>query len=523
MNTGPKSVPHIAPFTKTGPLLAVAIAASILPACNKNPASKTGEPTPPAPPKVVLQHDAIVRYPQTHWGELSRFEQRRDARLPPVSPPLTPLRDALSAEHALRTSPDITSLLNGLQLARSTRSISATEQSHDLFFRPTVVNWISHITPEHRDSVSGSISHFSQQLDSLGSHLIVVLLPNKLDSLAGTLVPGLGETSIAPEQTRLLLSLGENSVEFIDLRRQFRQAANAGKLPFHRYDHHWSQHGIEIAVNAVQQRLAHTPFATHAAKARSRTSVRTVTIPDLNSSLEFTDALPPDPRALVELRDYHFDGSPILSDPGSPVVVLGDSNVLHLSLARSPISGGFHAALSHGLGLPLTYQARTGTGLTVPAEFRAHFLDAPPPIVIMVVGALIVDPPTPWPLTPLTPSEDAEPLPGNGSVHVEITRASPVEDPRTSSYKEALVAYAATIDTGPGAPRHVRLVTWAIQGRKAIGITLDTGAHYSLTLRPFDLECATDPRLETIQLFDDSGLVLEPTYWFDPLTATITP
>lgn len=481
--------------------------------------------TSPAPPPVILQRDAITRYADSHWGKLSRHAQpsRHGLTQPPKSALLDSLRTSLTAAENARDSPEITSLITELQQARSTRSISTTEQAHDLFFRPTVINWISHITPDHRDAVSTSIIHFSQQLRRLGSHLIVVLLPNKLDTLAATILTGLGETSIAPEHSHLLLSLAKNEVDIIDLRREFRRAAISGKLPFHRYDHHWSQHGINIATTAVQQRLANTPFAAHAAHASSRTSLRTVTIPAPASSLKFTDVQPPRQRGLIELHSYLFDGKPILSDPGSPVAVLGDSNILHLSLARSPISAGFHAALSHRLGLPLDYQGRSGTGATVPAEFRARYLNSPPSIVVMVIGALMTDPPTPWPLTPLTPSEDAEPIPGNGSVSVEITRASPVEDPRTSSYKEALVAYAATIDTGPGAPRHVRLVTWAIQGRKAIGITLDTGAHYTLKLRPFDLECATDPRLETIQLFDDSGLVLEPTYWFDPLTATITP
>ncbi len=458
----------------------------------------------------------------TYWDQVSLDETEsarkatEEARARIIRRELERQRKELAAEMALRVRPDLAAALDSLGTGGTPGECSHWELANNFTFTRHYKKWIHAFGGDNREKKAACIGHFRRQLEAHGTDLVYLLIPNKLDTYAYLFCENVGDTSICPEQTKLMIQLLEHDVEVLDLRKEFRRAARErGEAVFYRHSHHWAPPGIAIAAREVFDRLKRYDILAFADTYRAEFEVRQLNIlGEVENHVERPELTP----GTIALNQVFLSDGIILRDPGSPVYFLGDSNAVHLDW----MSAGLRAQLSRKIGLPVYTQGRGGAAPSVPRDFKEKYLSCPPKVLVWVMESVLY-PDERWIPTDLGPPsggiEKADAgfeIDGPDRYLVRIGEGAAIPDPKLSPYKDALVVYEARLLAGES-EEVIHLLTWAYRDRILSQRHLETGGVYALQLEEFADAQARDGRIEFAQIIDNTSDYAPARYWWEPV------
>ena len=269
----------------------------------------------------------------------------------------------------------------------------------------TIEGFIKDRSPAPAPSVVEGLKAFSDQLAERGIDLIFVPVGDNVLVHAWKLQQGVDpEADLWPGQTRALVALLENNVEVIDAAGLFRKhVAAGGEDPVNRYDHHWSGVGMQLIAKEIGERMQRYDFVRAAAADRKRFAVQkiNVTTPSQLISINGIDSqqewaanmakpekwgLPPKSAAWQVLYDGQLLETPkAMASRIDPVLILGDSNVPHLSGWHGMVGAGFPEHLSMALGLVVAQRPEADGARQMPRRYAENLVQlSPQPRVIVL-------------------------------------------------------------------------------------------------------------------------------------------
>ena len=214
-----------------------------------------------------------------------------------------------------------------------------------------------------------AIVDFKRQLESAGVDLLVVPVPPK--SIIYADMVSSGEVSapdqrLDPDHLAFYALLGDAGVDVLDLTDRFLENREHPEGPVYcRHDSHWSGVGCVLAgreiAAAVRARSWYPDLVREEYTARWRDAA---IAGDLTRDL---DERPPDERLrLREIRRGDASGDTSEVDPGSPIVLLGDSHnlVFHVGGDMHAVAAGLPDQLAFELGVPVDLIAVRGSAST---------------------------------------------------------------------------------------------------------------------------------------------------------------
>ena len=216
-----------------------------------------------------------------------------------------------------------------------------------------------------------AIVDFKRRLESAGVDLLVVPVPPKSIVYAdmvssGPVVLPAPDRRLDPDHRAFYALLGEAGVDVLDLTDRFLENREHPEGPVYcRHDTHWSGVGCVLAgreiAAALRARSWYPDLVREDYSARWRAAAITG---DLTRDL---DEPPPDEGLrLREIRRVDAPGSTPGVDPGSPVVLLGDSHnlVFHAGGDMHAVASGLPDQLAFELGVPVDLVAVRGSAST---------------------------------------------------------------------------------------------------------------------------------------------------------------
>jgi hypothetical protein len=243
------------------------------------------------------------------------------------------------------------------------------------FYRPDV-RFVTERCPDQPESRTGpraaasAIAAFRDQLAARGIALLVMPVPGK-----PSIYPDMITARATPcdprchEHTRRLLEmLAAAGVETIDLLQVFADAAgrpDRGSLYLAR-DTHWTNLGARVAAEAAAERVRGMNLVP---PGPTRYDVKNVPVHRPGDVLTMLKCpaierlFAPEAIDCLQVVDPG-DGRPYRDDPGSPILVLGDS-FLRIFERDEPGSAGFIAHLARGLQRPLASIVSDGGASTL--------------------------------------------------------------------------------------------------------------------------------------------------------------
>jgi hypothetical protein len=337
------------------------------------------------------------------------------------------------------------------------------------------------------------IRDFAAQLKERGIRLVLVPVPDKA-AVHSRLLKG-APASAGPARRRhpdgpALAEALRGHADVVDLGME---------LPYLPDDTHWEASGARTAAAAVAA-------IVHPASSRSPDPVSAVEVAgtgDLVTSLGLVAAAARARQTTVRV----LSTSPLQSDPTSPVVLLGDSNVNMYDDPGLPFhhpGAGFGSWLSASLGGPLHVLAINGGGAT---QVRQRFAALPDDVVrakktviwVLAERDLFMDPPVAqangveWKRVAFNPraSAPAGPAASAGALVIEATlrATSEVLDMASVNYPDAVFTAEFTVDrvvSGAYAEKELSVVLWNFRGRIVQPTArLTAGRKVRLTLVPW--------------------------------------
>jgi hypothetical protein len=227
------------------------------------------------------------------------------------------------------------------------------------------------------------ILEFKKLLDEQGVDFLFVPVPTKLEvypeQLDADFKPLSGQV-INPAFRKLIASLSKEGVEVIDLLPELLQAKSksaAEPFLFQHQDTHWTDRGLRLAADLLATRVKKYPWYPELAKQKRVYELRETTFTrfgDLQSRLPEADQKKYTPETLVA-HQVVAGGKLYDDDPGSPVVLLGDSftGVYELTDAEH---AGVSAHIARGIGYPLDLVMSYGGGPNVRQKLLRRGVDA---------------------------------------------------------------------------------------------------------------------------------------------------
>ena len=265
-----------------------------------------------------------------------------------------------------------------------------------LFYRPEV-QYLIERWPAPGGSAAGpgdplaAIVDFRDQLARRGIKLLVVPAPNKASIYPEMLCARAGSAGrpVNPATRRILSELARAGVEVVDLFEVFARAkaegASARSSPLYlAQDTHWSPDGVRLAAQAVAQRLLEkgtgvvfpstlpldTPAPSQGEKRLpSPFVIKPVPVSRRGDVLAMIRnpwierLFPAEEMVCSQVLSADWR-EPYRDDPGSPVLVLGDS-FLRIYQGDEPRSAGFLAHLAREIALPVASVVNDGGASTL--------------------------------------------------------------------------------------------------------------------------------------------------------------
>ena len=280
-------------------------------------------------------------------------------------------------------------------------------------------------------SVVEGLKAFSDQLAERGIDLIVVPVGDNVLVHAWKVQDGISpEDDLWPGQTKALVALLENNVEVIDLAGIFRKhVAAGGDDPMNRFDHHWSGVGMQLIAKLLAERLQRYDFARAAVDDRDRFSVQKIDVQTPSQLIsingiaphqEWADnmakpekwGLPPKSPAWQVSYDGKVLETEVMDKRLDPVLVMGDSNVFHLSGQagaggrQAGYGAGFPEQLSMALGLVVPQRAEADGARLMPRRYAERLAkEAPQPrVIVLAIGLGTIF--QPWEVVKLPSKEE---------------------------------------------------------------------------------------------------------------------
>ncbi len=232
--------------------------------------------------------------------------------------------------------------------------------------------------PDQRDPLP-AIVDYHEQLTERGIDMVfvpvppkAVIYPDKLGSeLAGAVADFTGDDGTLPRldthHQAFYDRLREAGVPVVDLTDAFLKARQEGgdddRPLYCRQDSHWSGRGLEIAADAITDRIGRPDWLPEAQQEFTTDPRRVRIRGDLYRELE-DEGLDLE-REELELNAIN-DGEQPITDRESPIVLLGDSHLLvfHIGGDMHATGAGLGDHMAHRLGVPLDVVGVRGSGAT---------------------------------------------------------------------------------------------------------------------------------------------------------------
>ena len=216
-----------------------------------------------------------------------------------------------------------------------------------------------------------AIVAFRDDLAARGIMLVVMPAPDK-ESVYPDRLTGRAQrlqAMLSPHTQELLARLKAADVEVLDLFENFANARKRGPAGTPLYltqDSHWSPAGVQLAAREAAARLLERGWAKHGETSYDEKPMPVLRVGDVVQMLQ---APPIERRARPEMVPCRQvirsgDSQPYRDDPGSEILVLGDS-FLRIYQQDEPGSAGFIAHLAKELKQPLTSLVSDGGASTL--------------------------------------------------------------------------------------------------------------------------------------------------------------
>ncbi len=215
-----------------------------------------------------------------------------------------------------------------------------------------------------------AIVDFNERLEAVGVELLLVPVPPKSIVYPGMVSAGVVTASptqrLDPDHQVFYTLLRDAGVDVLDLTDGFLQNRDHPDGPVYcRRDTHWSGVGCVLAGRAIAAAVRGRSWYPDLARENHEARWRDATIVgDLTRDL---DERPPDERLrLREIRRASPAGGLSQPDPGSPIILLGDSHnlVFHAGDDMHAVGAGLPDQLSLELGVPVDLVAVRGSAST---------------------------------------------------------------------------------------------------------------------------------------------------------------
>lgn len=344
------------------------------------------------------------------------------------------------------------------------------------------------------------VKEFADELSSRGIHLILVPVPTKpMVCREGLGLPAEADPPVV--FTQVMEDLTAAGIEVVNLFPLLREMpADADR--FLKQDTHWTPSAMSGTARLLADRIAAAGMERGALVSRIEPIARE-SRGDLAGML---GAKKDGEQVTLQRVVNEIDGTLLISDPASPVIVLGDSfvNIFEdpsLGFAdgeKESIGAGFSSHLSASLARPVHTIAINGGGASAVREAFATLpgeVIAKKKIVVWLLSSrdlLLAEIPArragiEWREVAFpTATDSPAPVPPSADF-VEITgtlrEKSFIEDPEQTPYASAIYSTLFTSDDG-----QERLVfLWAFRDRKPDpGSALEPGKRYRLRLVPLE-------------------------------------
>lgn len=396
------------------------------------------------------------------------------------------------------------------------------------------------------------IEKFAAQLKERGIELMLVPVPVKPMIYPEDIGKGKWDGPVRHrDQEKLYTKLREAGVEVVDYADLFWSLKKDGPV-YLKQDTHWTQSAMQRAAVEVAAKIkSKLWFADVKGElAVSDETLQRNHIGDLVGMLDLAR-----PGELFELESQTLEivndrssGGRVGNDQQSPIVLLGDSFVniydaprigfgdpnweaLDGNDSQPPIGAGFAQHLAAQLGTALNTYTADGGGAT---GVRKEFADQPDDkvrakkLVVWVIASrdlLLSETPglaakVHWRDVEFSKRISKTPpqwVAGNAPevvVEAELKERTPLQDPKSTPYKEAIYSAIFTVDgkvagdlkiEGDEVPAYL----WGFRDRKVLASgRLEVGRKYRLTLVPW----ASKTNLQSVQKMDD--LLVLSDWWF---------
>jgi hypothetical protein len=425
------------------------------------------------------------------------------------------LEAELPVQKSFWASREVQSSLEEVRRASEAKSPTEIQIRLQRFPRPLACELLIHpLDSKRMEEISRTVIDFSRKLQSQGQHLLFMPLPSDIDVDLPLILGRKDYISTAFTDTELFLILLRAGVDVVDLRESFAKANLAGLRPFYRADHHWTIEGMDIAAKSAWGILNSAGGLSSHTGLKTRMSSRLMLFPETRCNLDRAPAAM-DPGDAVG-RQILLDGNPLRHATDTPVVVLGDSNVLHLT----NLACDFTSQLAFRMGYPLAYFGRAGEAKHIPLlyEDMARKTGISPEVVIWVLVNGGWRDLGDWDMRTASDSREsitAPPLaPNRLTGKFVVTAISNPPSPQDATYPDALFTFKVRPVDKSGLGEAI-VTTWAFSDRKNIlERRVIQNSVLDLDLPTWDAACKEDNRLARLQQVDTLDEFSLPRYYW---------
>jgi alginate O-acetyltransferase complex protein AlgJ len=222
-----------------------------------------------------------------------------------------------------------------------------------------------------------SIAAFAQMLEGMGIDFLFIPVPVKPEvypEMVGPAVPQEKGPYVNPFERKFLKELCEAGVEIIDLlplmlAEKDRTAAPAEPI-FQKQDTHWTTRGLELAAQAIAERIKKYSWYQDVPKLAYTVKDTTFTsMGDVVSRLKQTEQAKYKPQTLTGRQVVSPAGTFYEDQKNSPIFVIGDSFTGVYELTGCKYAG-VSAHLAKNIGFPVQLFVSYGGGPTVVSKMK---------------------------------------------------------------------------------------------------------------------------------------------------------
>lgn len=187
---------------------------------------------------------------------------------------------------------------------------------------------VEYATSDLPDSNLDKIAAFAKELQTIGTTLVVVPLPNKVDIYPDKLVWFRSPDPVNPARTAFIRKITDRGVCCIDLEPCFSAARGSFAL-FDKYDSHWTPLGIELGARTIAEAIDSLP-AIIAQAPNARYTVRDTVMTACCDLFDWKDRGGKSAYYPLRCRRVFDSAGRLFSDnTAANILVLGDSFTSH--------------------------------------------------------------------------------------------------------------------------------------------------------------------------------------------------